>query len=281
MEVTKPPNAGSTTPDADGGSSRRGSLGEPSDSNVYRLLGHLLVGIVGFSLVSAPVSAHEGINHDGVSVAFVVVLGLPVFAGFLGGVVTIRYRNRTTTATGGHRASAGLGILLIALGGTLVIMAATKNPSLGLAGGSVGMLTTLWLANRDGRARRGCGRHTDLALGGVCIHRALEGVILGGLYTAGAAVGLVGAIVIAGHTALETAAVSGLYVPRNLRALGAVVLVQGTYIAGAVVGVGVTGSVPVWAQVTSLGLVAGILLVVGVDETRHSTLALGSVGVPE
>lgn len=281
MEVTEPPNARPTTPDAEGRPSRSGYLGNRSGSNTYRGLGHLVGGIVGLSLVSVRASAHEGVGHGGTPVAFAVVIGLPVVAGFLGGVGTILYRNRTTTNTAHRPASATLGFLLIALGGTFAVTAVTRNPSLGLAGGTVGILTTLWLVNRNGGEREGCGRHTDLALGGVCGHRAFEGVILGTLYTAGTAVGLAGAVAIAGHTALETAAVSGLYASRGLRALGVVVLVQVGYVAGAVFGVGVTGSVPAWAQITSLGLVAGILLITGVDETKHSTIAIGPGRVPE
>lgn len=172
-----------------------------------------------------------------------------------------------------QRANGTFGLVLLVLGGTFAITALTKHPLLGLGGGCVGGLAALWIASRDGDQQGRRGHHANLTLGGVCAHRVLEGVALGALYTASASVGVVGVVVIAGHTALETAAVGGLYIPHRSKAFAAIALVQIGYIVGAGAGVGVSMSVPVSVRITSVGLMAGVLLIVGVGEMKHSSSA--------
>lgn len=213
---------------------------------------------------------------------------MPVVAGLLGGVLAVRYRHppgpdspgrnptgRDPTATGRNRGRVGVGLLLVALGGAGAVSALTSDPLVGVVGGGLEALTALRAAGRTGsrlskRSHHGRGHHADLALGGVCAHRLVEGAAVGALYAAGAAVGVVAAVAVAAHGALETAAVGGLYAPRPLRALGATVLVQAGYTVGAVAGVGVVGSVPVSIQVAALGLVGGVLVVVGAGQVRRS-----------
>lgn len=265
------------------------------------MLVRLAVGTAGLGVGSATASAHDGAGHGGAPVAFAVVVGVPVVVGLLGGLLAARHRGRDPpgpdpAATGRDRASVGFGLLLVALGATAAVSALARAPVLGAVVGGVGALAALSVTGRGrslGRGRGHHGRreqrggdqrrggHADLALGGVCVHRLLEGAALGALYTAGVAVGAVAVVVVAGHAALETAAVGGLYASRPLRALAAVGLVQAGYAAGAVAGVAAGASVPASVQTASLGLVAGVLLVVGLGQTARAPVAAGAGSVSE
>lgn len=234
----------------------------------YRDLVCLAVGIVGLGVVPATVSAHGEVGHGGASVAFPVVVGAPVVAGVLGGVITIKSGSHLLPNTSSQRMRIGFGLLLIALAGTFAISALARSPLLCIVCGSVGALTTVWVDRREKSNQRQYGHHADLTLGGVCVHRVLEGVILGALSITSALIGVVGVVVVASHAALETAVVGGLYHPHRLQAFGAITLIQFGYIVGALVGVVAGASVPVSVQTALLGLLAGILLIVGIGEAR-------------
>ena len=161
------------------------------------------------------------------------------------------------------------------------ITALTEYPLLGVAGGGVGALTALWIASRDGGRLEQRGHHAHLTLGGVCTHRIFEGLVLGTLYTAGAPVGMVGVAVVAGHTVFETAAIGGLYPLSRVQAFAAICLVQIGYAVGAVAGVTVSLSGPVSVHSTTLGVTAGVLLIVGVAELRCSSITVRFGGVTE
>jgi zinc transporter ZupT len=164
------------------------------------------------------------------------------------------------------------GLFLVVLGVTFAMTAITENHLLGIAVGGLGVLVALWVGQREGTSDR--RSHADITLGAVSIHRLVEGVVLGALYSSGIVVGLLAAIGIAGHTALETAAVSGLYDQYPIQAVGAAVLVQVGYVAGALVGIGFTVMLPTAVQVGASALAGGILIGIGTTETRHS--AIGS-----
>lgn len=247
-------------------------------------------------VIASPASAHGSVAHGSDGLALPLVLALPVLAGLVGGVVALVARG---WPPGGRGWSAGVlarfpgprgwtsrfqwargiavavGLLLVALGGTFAVAALAGDPRLGAAGLVVGALATRWVGHRGGRVGPGRhrGHHAGLALGGVCAHRVVEGAALGALYAVGAAVGGVGVAVVAGHTALETAAVGALAGPRRLRALGAVGLVQVGYVVGAVGGFVAGGSVPAPVEALALGLVGGVFLLAGVAEARHARSA--------
>lgn len=244
-------------------------------------IGRLGVGSCGLLASSGTASAHGGVGHGGPPVAIPAVLWVPIVTGLLGGVVAVRYRARSTTVTERRRTSRVLALLLIVLAGIFAATALTSGPLLGAVGGCIGALATLWIVERDRGKPRGRGHHADLTLGGVCAHRFLEGVALGALYVASAAIGVIGVAVIAGHAALETAAIGGLYAPSRLRAFAAIALVQIGYPVGALAGIGVGASIPASVQVAMIGLVAGVLLVAGVVETNHPPIALAAGGVTD
>lgn len=235
----------------------------------YRRVAQSGVAVAGLAALSMRASAHGGVSDGSTPVSFLVVLGLPTVAGLIGGTVAVRHRR--ATHSGSHLPSGiGLGLLLVVLGVTFTTTALTKQLSASIIGGAVGVVSAALTTQRGTSSGRGCPGHTHLAFGAVCVHRVLEGIVLGVLYSTGAVVGLVGATVLAGHTALETAAVGGLYAPNRVRAGSAVVLVQMGYLAGATTGVALSGSIPALVRIGLLALGGGVLLVTGVTETRRS-----------
>lgn len=236
-----------------------------------RALVRLAVATVALGVVPATVSAHGAVGHGGASVPFPVVVGVPVIAGVLGGGIAIKLGTFRFSSTFRRRVRIGFGLLLLALAGTFALSALERSPLLCLVGGSVGALTTAWIARRGGSDLRGHSHHADLTLGGICLHRVLEGVLVGAVSITNAVVGVFGVVVVASHATLETAIVGGLYRQHRLRAVGAITLLQVGYTIGAIVGVVAGVSVPVSAQNLALGLVAGILLIVGSREARTPT----------
>jgi hypothetical protein len=245
-----------------------------------RTLRALAAGTVALGLWPAVASAHDGTGYGGGPVGLPVALWIPVVTGLLGGLLAVRYRRARATGPRLQRTAWPLGLSVLVLGVTVAVTALTGHPWSAVVGGCAGVLGAAWVATRGTGPP---GHHADLTFGSVLLHRGLEGVALGVLYTTGVAVGSVGVMVIAGHTAFETAVVGGVYASRRLRALGAVALVQIGYVVGAAVGTGLGGSVsvPVPVHAGSLGLVGGVLLVVGATELRHAAFAPGHRRVPE
>lgn len=216
---------------------------------------------------SGTASAHQGVAESGTPVPFPVVLWVPVLTGLLGGFIAVRYRNGGTD-THTHRMDGVLGVLLIALACSFAITSLRSSPLIGIAGASVGALVTRSIGSHVELSPRSHGTHIDLTLSGVCVHRLFEGIALGTLYFVNASVGVIGVAVIAGHTALETAAVGGLYGPRGSQAIVAIVLVQLGYVIGSVAGVVGNVSAPPGIHFVVIGVLAGALLIVGLAEIR-------------
>lgn len=230
-------------------------------------IGGWTAGVVG---LSGTATAHGPQSHGGEPVAFAVVVGLPIVAGLGGGVLAIRGLRMVRMAPSGRRLGVVLGVTFAVLGATFAVSAVTTSRQIGLVGGTVGAVGALWVSRSDEPQNRGC--HADLTLGAVSVHRLLEGLALGALYSAGAAVGLISAVLLAGHTAFETAAVGGLHTAsaRRSRAVGAVLLVQASYAVGAFVGLGVADALPASARVAAIAIAGGALLIVGASETDRS-----------
>lgn len=232
-------------------------------SGTQRLLIRLPIWLAALVVGVASIRAHGADGHGSAPVAFAIVLGLPIVAGLVGGAVIVRSRNE------GHRTGrshpTGVGLLLVVLGITFTGTALSRSLSLGIGGGIVGSLSVLWTAHSRAFKRQGAHlSHANLSLGVVSLHRLFEGIVLGTLYSVGAAVGLLGAVVIAGHTALETVAVGSLFTPHRLRVVGAVVLLQIGYAVGAIVGIVVAVTVPPSVHTIALAFAGGILLVTGI-----------------
>lgn len=245
-------------------------------------------------------SAHEGAHagSGGASVAFPVVLWVPVFAGLLGGLVAVSARRRGVSTGHGAIATVVFGALVLALGGAFAVTALADRSAVAVAGVCAGAVATYGYSTRvRGRRRADTGfrddehtghrggldgrQHGHVTLWGLCGHRLLEGVAVGTLYAASAAVGAVGVAVIAGHTALETAAVGGLFGTRRRRVLVAVVYVQVAYLVGAVAGTAGAVTVPDPVHDASVGLLAGVLLLVGATTLRTASAVPSTDGIPE
>lgn len=227
-------------------------------------------------MFSSPASAHEygnDIVHGG-AVAFVVVLALPILAGLIGGVAALHYRSLRAPEDIGPGWSLAISILISGLGAASLLTAVEGHLGLSIIGGTIGAAVTLWLAGNEAIDQTDCGNHAELTAGAISTHRVLEGVVLGTLYSTGAAVGVLGAGILAGHAALETAAVGGLYatVPRRTQVVGAILIVQVSYIAGGVAGVGLAATVPASIHTLVLAIVGGALLLVGMKEVEYTIL---------
>lgn len=233
--------------------------------------------MVGLLVFSTTASAHDGVGIAGPPLGFVAVVTLPALAGLLGGLVVLRSRHSVGRAATLRRRELVVGLLLVVLGGTFVFAALATGLTVTVVGGIVGVGVAAVVASRGSTPDADSTGHAHLTLGAVCTHRVFEGVLVGALYSTGAAVGLFGAVVLAGHTALETAAVGGLYAGDGgrRRAPTAVVAVQAGYVLGALVGLGVTLSIPVGVRTITLAVAGGVLVAVGLGETRRSVDVAG------
>jgi len=212
--------------------------------------------LLGTTVLATPVTAH-GTAATTVGLAFPAVVAASVGASLLGGGLVLAAVDRLPRSRG------AVPLLLLALGGLSVALALDGAPigaGLGLAVG-VGVVT---LAR--GHAFTDCGACADAALGAVTLHRGFEGVVLATVYAADAALGLLGAAVLAVHAAAETAAVGSLYAGTRHHALAAVCLLQVGFVGGVVAGWGLVDGVSPTAEAGLLALVGGILLAVGARE---------------
>ncbi|WP_458209915.1 hypothetical protein [Haladaptatus sp. NG-SE-30] len=270
MEVNDPLDSPTdATPDTPSPGHRYGTDEERSIPHGW-LFVRLGAVICSVSTFSVPASAHGEAEAGHIPVGFAVVIGLPVVAGLLGGIIAIRHRRMTHQIEARKRTSYALSFLLVFLGGTLVFAAIRMSLLVGIIGGTIGVASAVWVTGPGTTTRLEHPGHAHLTLGTICIHRLLEGIVLGALYSTGAVVGLVGATTLAAHTALETAAVGGLYASHRVQALGTIVFVQLAYVVGAVSGLVMTGVIPVSVRITVLALAGGVLLVTGVTETKRS-----------
>jgi hypothetical protein len=214
------------------------------------------------ALVSTPVSAHVG-AAAATGLSFPLVVAGVVLVSLLGGGFVLGAYGRLPSSPG----RAALPALVFALGAAALALAVTRAAAATLVGLAAGV--GIVYAVRDA-AITDCGACADAALGAVTLHRGLEGVVLATVYAADAALGLAGALVVAGHAAAETAAVGSLYAPAGRRyALAAVLVVQTGFVVGVAAGWRVAIGVPPTAEAGLLALVGGVLLAVGSREARR------------
>ncbi|AZH25206.1 hypothetical protein [Haloplanus aerogenes] len=224
--------------------------------------------LAGLASLSTPAAAH-GVSAAATGLGFpLVVVSVVVVSLLGGGLVFVVYERVRRPSAPLHRAVVPL--LVFALGGAALTLALTRSATTAVAGTLVGA-SIVFLA-RDA-AVTDCGVCADAALGAVTLHRGLEGVVLATVYAADAALGVLGALVVAVHAAAETAAVGSLYAPAGRRyALGAVCLVQAGFVVGVAAGWGVVDAVPTGVEAGILALVGGVLLAVGGREAHRRHL---------
>lgn len=213
---------------------------------------------IGVLCTPALVRAHGGVDH-GVGVSFGVVVAAALGVGIAAGVVVLLtgISLRARMLAGFDR---GIGVVLVVLGVTLAVSAVGEYPLLATAGIGGGGLVAWSVAARTD------AHHADVTFVALATHRVIEGIALAAVYLAGSAVGTVGALLIAGHVALETAAVAGLYVTTGrgpVRALVAIGLLQVGFGVGIAGGALLAIAVPTGLQVAVVAAGAGALLVVG------------------
>jgi zinc transporter ZupT len=224
------------------------------------------VAAAGVALLSTPASAH-GETTAATGLSFPLVVAGVILVSLLGGGVVLVAYGRLPRSPG----RAGLPVLVFALGTAALALAVTQATVVTLVGLTAGV-GVVYVAR--GGALTDCGTCADATLGAVTLHRGLEGVVLVTIYAADSALGLAGALVVAGHAAAETAVVGSLYATAGVRyALAAVLVVQTGFVVGVAVGWGVVAGVSPTVEAGLLALVGGVLLTVGIREIRHRHVA--------
>jgi hypothetical protein len=225
------------------------------------------------ALVPDPVAAHGVATGSGyaaaAAVAVAVALGLAV--GVLGVLLGARRAERTASTAFGTVVA--LGFLL--LGVAFLLPVVSESPALALGGLVVGGGVTKLGVRAVGRgADCPCLRSTDFAAAGVALHRAVEGVALGGAVSVGGHLGLVGVGVVAGHTAVEAGLLGAAYAATgSLRGVAAVVGVQLALVCGVAAGLAVFAAVPPLVETATLALTGSALVVAGVEAARARPVA--------
>lgn len=224
------------------------------------------VAALGIAFLSTPASAH-GTTAVVRGLSFPLVVAGVVLVSLLGGGFVLVAYGRLPWSTG----RAALPVLVFVLGAAALALAVTRSAAATLVGLTAGVGVVYFA--RDA-AITDCGICADAALGAVTLHRGLEGVVLATVYAADAALGLVGALVVAGHAAAETAVVGSLYTTAGRwYALTAVLVVQTGFVVGVAAGWGVVVSVSPTAEASLLALVGGVLLAVGTQVVRRRNVA--------
>ena len=228
-----------------------------------RLVRRTVVATLAATLLSIPAAAH-GVTVAASGLAFPLVITAVVGTSLLGGGLGLAIYGRACRPAE-HRAVVPL--LVAVLGCTALALAVTRATVTTLVGIAVGI--GIVHLSREAMGTD-CGACADAALGAVTLHRGLEGAVLATVYAADAALGTAGAVVVAGHAAVETAAVGSLYAPIGHRyALVAVVVVQAGFVLGVVAGWRVVDAVPIVVQAGLLAVVGSVLLTVGGREMHR------------
>jgi len=216
------------------------------------------VGVLGPTVACSEVASAHGAHGGGLPVGFAIAAALPIVVGLAGGLAGA---SRRAGAISGPRVGTALGLAFLALGAGLLSHAAAGAPAPSVGFAAVGAVAVRALSGRCGD-RRGA----DAALAAVGVHRFAEGAALAVAYGVGAAVGAVGAVVLAGHAAVETAVVGRVCVRiGRRRALAAVLAVQACFLVGALVGASAVPT-PARAGGAALAVASGVLLALGEGE---------------
>lgn len=239
------------------------------------VFGGLWVGLV---VASEPALGHATGGTSEPPVTLAAVVALPVVAGLAGGALTgllprgVRSRGVVARVTGP---------LLVALGGAALLDAGVRDPMIAVVGLLVGVATVVASGRRSAGPHAWQTDHARLSAVAIGVHRAVEGLLVGGLYVSGASIG---AIAVAGHAFLETAALGGPLLGDRWRAVGTLLAVQAGYVAGVGMGLALAPAAGGTFETVTLAAVGAILLGAGLPEMRirfaseAATRASGSVG---
>jgi len=234
----------------------------------------LLTGVTLSALATTPVAAHGA--STGGSLDAGVVLGVATAVGLVVGLLGVAFGSCGWLGSSPIRRRHAVDAGLVVIGIGFALPALGSKPTLAAAGVVAGGATaTLAARYRTHRAACSfCGRRTDLAVGALAVHRAVEGVVLGAAAVVGGTVGVAGAALVAGHTAVEAGFLGGAYGTTGARR--GVATVAGLQLALALGGVaGVVASVRISPAVETLVLAAvgAALVATGLDGVRTWSLA--------
>ena len=190
-----------------------------------------------------------------------IIAGMAVSAALLVGLVAVANQLERRRGVRDWLAL-GVGPLLVALGLAAMGSAGETAPAVAGVAGGVGTVGA-WAISTHGSV----GRTDPTSLRTVARHRAVEGTALAGAYVAGSAVGVLGAVVLAGHVTVKAAAVGGLYGTGRLRTTSRTLVLQSGFLAGTVGGIALFGSVPPGTDAAALALAGGVLVAIGGLET--------------
>lgn len=221
------------------------------------------IGSMGLLTFSIAVRAHEAHPYHGdAPMTIGAVLAISVIAGLsIGGTIVVVETRRWQRIPDGIGRS--FGPVLVMVGLTYAVPAVQESVIQSAIGGLGGGIA-IWLLSTRTRGRH----HVTGTVSAILVHRIVEGVILAAGYLAGSTVGLVGALIIAGHASIESAAVGGFAASEGwVRAIIAVLIVQVGFVAGAIVGSTTVVAYPGQFHVFLLAGGAGALCVIGVIES--------------
>ena len=229
----------------------------------------LQTAVIGLAVISCSgiVRGHgtEHILLGGFDIGFVSVITLSVLFCLVSGLMAIYCRTQIEQLLPGPMHST-IAVLLAILGLSLLVPAALQHPTLA---GLSALASSLFLGIVMLRSQRLSHHHANLTTGALLSHRSMEGLLLATLYTANVAIGLFGAFVLTVHAMFETVTVSSIYPSQNpIPALGAIILLQVGFVAGAVIGIYTSIAISTSVQNLLLATAGGALLVLGVAEFR-------------
>lgn len=226
------------------------------------------IAAIGIAVCTRSVAAHGSATAGDGIVPLPGALAVVTLLGVSAGVVAAITRD----PGGPHLVGRAVGPLLVGIGGWAAVSVAISRPMLGLGGTLIGIFGGVVFARRGH-----CG---DVATGAIAVHRFVEGVALAALSVTASAVGLVGLVVLTVHTVAECIAVGGQPDCSRSRAVGAVLVIAGAFVAGA--GLGTVGlvAVPTALRTGAIAIVGGLLFTVGLVESRSAHSDTPSAGAP-
>jgi hypothetical protein len=221
----------------------------------------LLVLLGSIFVITTPslVRAHElPPDRGGDPVTLGLVITVSVLIAVIGGVAVVR--TGTSLRPEMHEMfGKSIGALLIVLGLIFALSAVREYLSLAIAGILCGGLVARSISSRTGRAY-----HAEITFGTMVAHRSIEGLALAALYLSGSTLQLISAFLVAGHVAVETIVVGGLYSDQRWSwAILAIALLQAGFVFGVAVGLLMTVVVPGHLAVVLQSGGAGALLIIG------------------
>ncbi|SEP65102.1 hypothetical protein [Natrinema salaciae] len=235
-----------------------------------RAIATAFVALAALALWPAAVEAHgisAGEGSHGPAVPFVAAVGLSALLSlFVGLAIVSYYRPRVARSGRGATTRREVAVLLVALGLAASLAALTQQWLPTVAAGALGS-TVAWIGRTRGiTPHAGCA---DAALGAILTHRAVEGILVAGIYATNASFGLLALSLLTVHAIAEAAAVGGLYAPVS-RGWGiwSVVAIQLSFVAGAVAGDLFAWVLPPALVSALLASVGGVLFVAGATEIR-------------